>query len=82
MALSANADWTVRDTHAIRTQTMLVLDAAGPVYNGALCSHDTVTGRIKPFDGTQTDRIVGWHFGDAVTGGLVTGVGAAGARWR
>lgn len=41
---------------------------AAVIYNGALCSFDTTTGGIKPFDGTKADQIAGWHFGDTITG--------------
>ncbi len=67
MALTANADWVTQEVQKINTKTMVVL-ADALVFNGALCSHDTTAGAVKPFDGTQTDRLVGWHFGDEVTG--------------
>jgi hypothetical protein len=68
MALSANST-TFLPVEVIpcRPWSQVILSAA-VVYNGSLCSHDTTTGEIKPFDGTQTDRLVGWHFGDAKTG--------------
>jgi len=67
MALTANTDWVTQDVSGLGTKAMVVLSAA-VIYNGALCSHDTTAGEIKPYDGTDTDRLVGWHFGDAVTG--------------
>lgn len=56
---------------------MIVLNAA-VLWDGALASHDTASGEIKPFDGTQTDRLVGFAFGDDSddpnpTGDAVTG---------
>ena len=56
-----------QDVETQATLTMPVLTAAVLFY-GSLCSHDTTSGAIKPFDGTQTDRLVGWHFADSVTG--------------
>lgn len=67
MALSANASYEMRDTERISTIEMKVLTAA-VLYNGSLCSHDTTVGAIKPYDGTSADKLVGWHFGDSVTG--------------
>jgi len=64
MALSADASPVIRNG---ATMAMKVLTAA-VVYNFALCSHDTTTGAIKPYDGTGADRLVGWHFGSTVTG--------------
>lgn len=70
MALSANADPVIRSA---KTIAMKVLTSS-VVYNFALCSHDTTTGAIKPYDGTGTDRLVGWHFGDSVTGDTTASV--------
>lgn len=67
MALSANATWTPRMVDRVGSMAMVV-KSASVVYNGALLSHDTTSGEVKPFDGTQADRLVGWHFGDSVTG--------------
>jgi len=67
MALAANADYDVRPVVRVDPIAMVLLTAA-VAYSGALLSHDTTTGAVKPFDGTQTDRLAGWHFGDAVTG--------------
>lgn len=67
MALSANASWVIQDMEAVGTKSMVVLNGS-TLYKYALCSHDTTNGEIKPFDGTQTDRLVGWHMGDSVTG--------------
>ena len=67
MALSANADWVTQEVQKVATKSMVV-KSASVLYNGSLCSLDTTEGEVKPFDGTQTDRLVGWHFGDSVTG--------------
>lgn len=67
MALSADGAFETKPVLEANTIAMIVLNAA-VIYNTALCSHDTTGGEIKPFDGTQTDRIVGWHFGPTVTG--------------
>lgn len=70
MALSGDRTWQNykwKDVLNLPTVTMVV-KASSTVYNGSLCSHDTDQGAIKPFDGTQTDRLVGWHFGENVTG--------------
>jgi len=67
MALTGNADWRTEDVKGYGTKAMLVLVGA-QIYNGSLCSADTTSGRIKPYDGTDADRMVGWHFGDAVLG--------------
>jgi hypothetical protein len=75
MALSANVDWVIEDVDGSRPVSMIVKNAA-VIYNGAVCTHDTTTGEIEPFDGTETNRFVGWHFGDKVTGN------ASGARNR
>jgi len=42
------------------------------IYHGALVSCDTDTGAAKPFDGTKTDKLLGWHNGDSVTGATST----------
>lgn len=75
MALTADGSFIFKDVYVIREVSMVVLNAA-VVYNTALLTHDTTTGEVKPFDGTETDRFVGWHFGDTVTGN------ASGARER
>jgi len=67
MALSANANYVTQEVTKINTVTMVV-NSAAVIYNGSLCSLDTTEGEVKPFDGTQADRLVGWHFGDSVTG--------------
>ena len=80
MALSANGNFVTQEILPIRTKTMVV-NSAAVLYNTALCSLDTTEGEVKPFDGTQTDRLVGWHFGDSVTGnaaGTVFGTICAG----
>lgn len=67
MALSAAGNFVVEDGNSPGGNSMVVL-AAAVIFNTALCSHTTTSGEIKPFDGTQTDKLVGWHFGDNVTG--------------
>lgn len=67
MALSANASYDARPVVHVNSISMVV-KASSVCYNGALLSHDTTEGEVKPFDGTQADKIVGWHFGDSVTG--------------
>ena len=80
MALSANANWVTQELDHVASVSMVVLNAA-VVYSTALCSHDTTSGEIKPFDGTQTDRLVGWHMGSAVTGATAaTNEGRVAAR--
>ena len=73
MALSANTSYEMRDIERISTIEMKVLTSS-VVYNGALCSHDTTVGAIKPYDGTSADKLVGWHFGDSVTGNTAASV--------
>ena len=70
MALSADATWlgyTTKDIACLATKTMVIKNAA-TVYYGSLLSHDTDQGAVKPFDGTQTDRLVGWHWAGTKTG--------------
>lgn len=67
MALSADGNWVTQEVENVNSVSMLVLNAA-VIYNTALCSHGTTSGEIKPFDGTQADRLVGWAHGSAVTG--------------
>lgn len=81
MALTDHSQLEVRDDTLNSTVSMVVLNAA-VIFNQALCSHDTTSGEIKPFDGTQTDRLAGWNFGDDAnaanpTGGGITGNSAA-----
>jgi len=70
MALSSDTSWTNTVTKALEN----ILPVSEPVKNasvlfrGSFCSRDTTTGDIKPYDGTVTDRAVGWHFGKSVTG--------------
>ena len=68
MALSAGrTDFDIhQDDRSIRA-TPEVLNAA-VVYRGALCSCDTDTGACKPFDGTDTDKLLGWHVEETKTG--------------
>lgn len=75
MALSANADYVVKDDWGLPSFSAIVLDAA-VIFNGSLVTHDTTAGEVKVFDGTEADRFLGMHFGDAVTGN------ASGARNR
>lgn len=67
MALSANDSWVTQDLSAIGTKSEIVLNGS-TIYKWALVSRDTTNGEVKPFDGTQTDKILGWHVGDEVTG--------------
>jgi hypothetical protein len=68
-------NWITRDALGIAPEAMIVLSGS-VIANTVLCSHDTTTGGIKPFDGTDADRLVGWHFGDSVTGaGSALGTG-------
>jgi len=66
MALSANGNWVTNAENEVPLS--LIVKSAAVLYNTALCSHDTTAGEIKPYDGTLTDRLVGWHLGDSVTG--------------
>lgn len=70
MALSTDNTWkdyTIQDMEEIATFNM-ELKNSSQVYYGSLVSHDTDQGGVKPFDGTQTDRLVGWHWTDTETG--------------
>jgi len=68
MALSANRtdfdihqdDRSIRATPEIKNTSVL--------YYGALCSCDAGTGACKPFDGTESDKLLGWHVEESVTG--------------
>jgi hypothetical protein len=69
-ALGSDNTWRDLVTKDINTDgptSKVVLNAA-VVYRGAFCTHNTAFGFIKPYDGTVTDRAVGWHFGDVATG--------------
>lgn len=69
-ALSSDSTWrniVTKGVEGIAPRSHIVLNAA-VLYRGSFCTHDTTTGEIKPYDGTVTDRAVGWHFGDSVTG--------------
>ncbi len=62
MALTSDRTWediVTKEVENILVVSEIVLDAA-VVYRGAYCTRDTTTGEIKPFDGTATDRAVGW----------------------
>lgn len=68
--------WDTRDVLGIAPEAM-VIKSGSAVADNDLCSHDTTTGAIKPWDGTDADRLVGWHFGDAATGaGGAAGTGS------
>lgn len=67
MALSANAK-PVISGGASCVQFTAPVKTSSVVYNGALCSFETLNGAIIPFDGGATDVLAGWHFGDTVTG--------------
>jgi hypothetical protein len=68
MALSANVtnarisqdDRSNRATPEVKNTSVL--------YKMALCSADTDTGACKPFDGTESDALIGWHWDDTTTG--------------
>ena len=67
---SLSADRTDFDIHQDNRSikaTPEVLDEA-VIYYGALCSCDTDTGACKPYDGTETDKLLGWHVEETVTG--------------
>ncbi len=68
MALSANrTDFQPsQDEKGIRLAPEII--NADIVYHGALLSADTDTGAAKPFDGTETDKLYGWHVGEQTTG--------------
>lgn len=68
-------NWKTRDVLGINPEAMVVLSGS-TINNTELCTHDTTTGAVKAFDGTEADRRVGWHFGDSVTGaGAAAGTG-------
>jgi len=73
MGLSADrTDFDVhQDDRSIRA-TPEVLNAA-VLYYGALVSCDTDVGACKPFDGTETDKLLGWHVEETVTGDTTAG---------
>ena len=66
--LSANRqDFTIHmDDRSVRA-TPEVLNTA-VIYYGALVSCDTDTGAAKPYDGTESDKLLGWHVEETVTG--------------
>ena len=68
MALSANrTDFDIHmDDRSIRATPEVKNDAT--IYYGSLCSCDTDTGACKVFDGTDTDKLLGWHVDESVTG--------------
>jgi hypothetical protein len=65
MALSANAKYTVSGGSG--EEFLVTVKDNAVIYNGALCSFDTLTGGIVPY-ATLGDRLAGFHFGDTVTG--------------
>jgi hypothetical protein len=65
MPLSANAKYV--DSGGSGEEYQIPVKDAAVVYNGALCSFDTLTGAVVPF-ATVGDRLAGFHFGDSVTG--------------
>lgn len=70
MALSTDNTWrdiVTKDLENILPVSEIVLSAA-VLYRGSLCSRNTTVGEVKPYDGTVTDRIAGWHMGKSVTG--------------
>ena len=67
-ALSANrTDFNEHQGDRGIRATPEVLDEA-VIYYGALTSCDTDTGACKPYDGTETDKLLGWHVEETVTG--------------
>jgi len=69
-------DNAIRDVFGIAPEAMIVLSGS-TIANGELCSHDTTVNAVKPWDGTDADRLVGWHFGDTVVGaGSAAGTGS------
>jgi len=67
-------NWITR-RRGSETEAMIALSGS-VIANTELCSHDTATGAVKPWDGTNADRLVGWHFGDSLTGaGAAAGTG-------
>jgi hypothetical protein len=65
MALTANrTDWKPRAANASIKFAARIKDAS-VLYFGALCSFDTETGLIKPYDGTEADALAGWFVGGA-----------------
>jgi len=68
MALSANrTDFDIHmDDRSIRATPEVKNSSV--VYYGSLCSCDTDTGACKPFDGTKSDKLLGWHVEESVTG--------------
>lgn len=69
-------NWITRDTHGIASEAMIV-KSGSTIANTELCSHDDTDDAIKAWDGTNADRLVGWHFGDSVTGaGSAAGTGS------
>lgn len=70
MALSSDTTWrdyTVKDVKRY-AQIAALVKSGSKLYNGSLCSFDSTVGEIKPYDGTVTDRLIGWHFDENVTG--------------
>lgn len=65
-AANANFKYVHQDDRSIRATPEVKNDSV--VYYGALCSADTDTGACKPFDGTESDKILGWHAEETVTG--------------
>ena len=68
MALSANrTDFVIHmDDRSLRATPQVKNNSV--IYYGALCSCDTDTGACKPFDGTSSDKLLGWHVDESVTG--------------
>ncbi len=69
-ALSSDNTWrdlVTKDINTAGATSQVILNAA-VLYRGSFCTSNTAVGFIKPYDGTVTDRAVGWHFGDSITG--------------
>ena len=68
MALSANrTDLVISQDSLSGKITPEILDDA-VLYYGALCSCDADTGACKPYDGTEADKMLGWHVEESITG--------------
>ncbi len=65
-------DRSLRATPEVKNTSVL--------YYGALVSCDTDVGAAKPFDGTETDKLLGWHVEETVTGDTSPSGGAPNPR--
>ncbi len=69
MALSANVV-NVDFRTVIDAAPYTVIAGAGPIFNTALVMADGAA--AEPFDGVQTKKVLGWHFGDVVGTAVVS----------